>query len=128
MHDANRSKMSHEKLVIRRPVKPKDAVQAGIIHAKTLMTTMIAKLDQKSRPMLGPTIPVLTVATAMFALSLQNISRMSRILVLGAYQNVHAFQTFWVFCFRSSSVMRWIPPVSTDKAFAHLRKRPCASA
>lgn len=70
MRDAGLQRRSYEKLVMRRPVRPKDAVQAGIMQAKTLMTTMIAKLDQKSRPMLGPTMPVLTVATAIFALNL----------------------------------------------------------
>lgn len=109
---------------MRRPVRPKDAVHAGIMQAKTLMTTMIAKLDQKSRPMLGPTIPVLTVATAMFALNLaQSVKWKFRCHLCYMYQKVQAFQTRCVLWLRSSSVMRWMPPVSIDSTLTHKPRR-----
>jgi len=62
---------TYEKVVIRNPVKPKDAVQAGSKQETTLTTRNMAKQSQKLRPMLPPTIPVDNVATAMFALSLE---------------------------------------------------------
>lgn len=61
---------AYENVVIRKPVNPNVAVHAGSRHVKTLIMTMIAAELRKSSPMLGPTMPVLTVATAMLALSL----------------------------------------------------------
>ena len=72
---------TYENVVILRPVRPNVAVHAGSIQANTLTTTMIAKLDQKSKPRLGPTMPVDNVATAMFVLSLQVVSQGFRLLI-----------------------------------------------
>lgn len=66
-----RSRRTYEKVVILSPVSPKAAVQAGSMQASKLITRITAKLDQKSRPRLGPTIPVDNVATAMFVLNLR---------------------------------------------------------
>lgn len=88
-----------ENVVIRSPVNPNVAVQAGSKQEKTLMIRMMAKLLQKSKPIEGPTIPVLSVATAKLALN----------------QKVQAFQTWVVGLFlRSASVTRWMPPVSIE--------------
>jgi hypothetical protein len=59
---------------MRRPVRPNVAVHAGRRQAVRLMTTMMAKQCQNERPMAPPTMPVLSVATAMLALSLHDIS------------------------------------------------------
>jgi len=61
---------TYENVVMRNPESPKPAVQAGMRQAKTLTTTMMAKQDQKERPIDPPIVPTLRVATAMFALSL----------------------------------------------------------
>lgn len=61
-------------MVMRRPVKPKDAVHAGNMQVMRFMTTIIAKLSQKDRPIDPPTMPVDRVATAMLALSLRLVS------------------------------------------------------
>lgn len=63
---------------MRKPVKPKEAVQAGKTQETTLTTRMMAKESQKERPMLPPTMPVDSVATAMFALSLRELDHSSR--------------------------------------------------
>lgn len=63
-------KLKREKVVILRPVSPKVAKKPGKRQLMRLVTTMIGRLSQKASPMLGPTMPVLSVATAMFALSL----------------------------------------------------------
>ena len=59
-----------EKVVIRRPVNPNVAVQAGKRQEKMFTVVMMAKQCQKLRPMLPPTIPVFNVATAKLALIL----------------------------------------------------------
>ncbi|KAF7185522.1 hypothetical protein HII31_13146 [Pseudocercospora fuligena] len=64
-------------VVIRSPVRPNVAVHAGNMHASRLTTIIIAKLSQKLRPILGPTIPVDRVATAKFALNLMHVSAAS---------------------------------------------------
>jgi len=97
--------MPHEKVVIRRPVRPKEAVQAGRRQEATFTTRMMAKLSQKDKPMLPPTIPVDSVATAMLALN----------------QKVQAFQTCVVLLNLSSSVTLSIPPVSMESFFAQAR-------
>ena len=63
--------ISYEKVVILRPVRPKEAVHAGRRQLIRFITTMMAKQSQKERPIEPPTIPVDNVATAMLALSLQ---------------------------------------------------------
>ena len=58
-------------------------------------------------------MPVLRVATAVFALNLGR-SAVNREEELLAYQNVQAFHTRVGCLERSSSVTRCMPPVSTD--------------
>lgn len=65
--------MTYENVVIRSPVKPKDAVQAGSRQETTFTTIMMAKQSQKDKPILPPTIPVDKVATAMLALNLEDV-------------------------------------------------------
>jgi hypothetical protein len=65
--------ITYEKVVIRKPVSPKEAVQAGRRQEATFTTRIMAKQSQKDRPMLPPTMPVESVATAMFALNLEGI-------------------------------------------------------
>jgi hypothetical protein len=62
--------VSYEKVVIRKPVNPKDAVQAGRRQDAMFTTRMIAKQSQNASPMLPPTIPVERVAMAILALNL----------------------------------------------------------
>jgi hypothetical protein len=64
---------TYEKVVIRRPVKPNVAVQAGRRQETTFTKRIIAKQSQKDKPMLPPTIPVDSVATAMLALILEEV-------------------------------------------------------
>jgi hypothetical protein len=59
---------------MRKPVKPKEAVQAGRRQEATFTTRMMARQSQKGRPMLPPTMPVDNVATAILALNLELIS------------------------------------------------------
>lgn len=66
--------LTHEKVVMRSPVKPNAAVQAGIRSLKRFTIRITMKLSQKDRPMEPPNVPVLSVATAMFALSLSHTS------------------------------------------------------
>jgi hypothetical protein len=66
--------VTYEKVVMRRPVNPKEAVQAGRRQEATFTTRMTAKQSQNDKPMLPPTIPVDSVATAMLALNLGFIS------------------------------------------------------
>lgn len=61
---------SHEKVVIRKPVSPNDAVHAGKRHEAMFTTRIMAKQSQKDRPIDPPTIPVDNVATAILALNL----------------------------------------------------------
>ncbi len=106
---------------MRKPVNPNPAVQAGIMQLKRLTTRIMAKQDQKDRPMAPPTEPTLSVATAMFALSLGeknsqvkgNLNHNTGGGKRPTYQNVQAFQTLVVLFCRSSSVTRWMPRVST---------------
>jgi len=65
---------TYEKVVMRRPVKPNEAVQAGKRQEAMFTTRMIAKQSQKESPILPPTIPVDSVATAMLALNLASVS------------------------------------------------------
>jgi hypothetical protein len=58
---------------MRNPVKPKEAVQAGRRQEATFTTRIIANESQKDKPMLPPTMPVDSVATAILALSLERI-------------------------------------------------------
>ena len=74
---------TYENVVIRNPVSPKVAVNAGTRQLRRLIMMMIAKLSQKARPMLGPTMPVLSVATAILALNLVILSYCSRNTVSG---------------------------------------------
>jgi len=67
-------KDTYENVVIRKPVSPNDAVQAGSRQEKAFTTRMIAKQSQKFMPMLPPTIPVDRVATAILALNLEEVS------------------------------------------------------
>jgi hypothetical protein len=55
---------------MRKPVNPKDAVQAGKRQDAMFTTRMIAKQSQNAKPMLPPTIPVERVAMAILALNL----------------------------------------------------------
>ena len=55
---------------MRKPVKPNDAVHAGSMQLARFTTMMIAKQSQKASPIAPPTMPVLSVATAIFALNL----------------------------------------------------------
>jgi hypothetical protein len=114
---------SYENVVIRSPVRPKDAVQAGNRQLAILTTKMIAKQSQKDSPIEPPTVPALRVATAILALSLrQSRQTNSPLEIKEAYQKVQAFQTLVVFCCLSSSVTRCIPFVSIDNFFTHARK------
>lgn len=89
---------TYENVVIRSPVRPKDAVHAGNRQLARFTTRMMAKQSQKASPMLPPTIPVLSVATAIFALNLD--LSLASIFTEGnnTYQKVHAFQTLLEFC------------------------------
>jgi hypothetical protein len=111
---------SYENVVIRKPVNPNDAVQAGKRQEAMFTTRMIAKQSQKDNPMLPPTIPVDKVATAILALNLGKISAYWIFLQTGqsSYQKVQAFQTCVVLLSLSSSVTLSIPPASTDSFFA----------
>jgi hypothetical protein len=64
------ARATYEKVVIRSPVRPKVAVHAGIAQVNMFIAIIIAKLSQKFRPIIGPTMPVLRVATAILALNL----------------------------------------------------------
>jgi len=66
--------VTYEKVVILKPVNPKDAVQAGKRQLMRFTTTIIANESQNARPNAPPTIPVDNVATAMLALSLSAVS------------------------------------------------------
>jgi len=66
--------VTYEKVVMRKPVNPKEAVQAGSRQEATFTTRMIAKQSQNDKPILPPTMPVERVATAMLALNLVPIS------------------------------------------------------
>jgi hypothetical protein len=66
--------VTYEKVVMRKPVNPKEAVQAGSRQEATFTTRMIAKQSQNDKPILPPTMPVERVATAMLALNLVSIS------------------------------------------------------
>jgi hypothetical protein len=65
--------ISYENVVMRNPVKPKEAVQAGRRQEATFTTRIITRQSQKDKPMLPPTMPVDSVATAILALSLERI-------------------------------------------------------
>jgi len=67
-------KNTYENVVIRKPVSPNEAVQAGSRQERAFTTRIMAKQSQKFMPMLPPTIPVDKVATAIFALNLEEIS------------------------------------------------------
>lgn len=62
--------MPYEKVVMRSPVSPKAAVHAGRRSLTKLTTRMTMKLSQNLRPIAPPRAPVVSVATAMFALNL----------------------------------------------------------
>lgn len=62
--------ITHEKVVIRRPVSPTVAVHAGRRSLKRLTMRMMMKQSQNPRPREPPRDPMLRVATAMFALNL----------------------------------------------------------
>ena len=86
--------MSYENVVIRKPVNPNDAVQAGRRQEAMSTTRMIAKQSQKDNPVLPPTIPVEKVATAILALNLGKRSAYWTFLrtIQWSYQKVQAFQ------------------------------------
>jgi len=86
--------VSYEKVVIRKPVNPNDAVQAGRRQEAMFTTGMIAKQSQKDNPMLPPTIPVDKVATAILALNLGKRSAYWTFLrtIQWSYQKVQAFK------------------------------------
>jgi hypothetical protein len=65
--------VAYEKVVIRNPVKPNDAVQAGNRQEIRFTTKMMAKQSKNEMPMLPPSIPVDNVATAMLALNLEDV-------------------------------------------------------
>jgi hypothetical protein len=65
--------ISYENVVMRKPVKPKEAVQAGRRQEATFTTRTTTKHSQNDNPMLPPTMPVDSVATAILALSLERI-------------------------------------------------------
>jgi hypothetical protein len=118
--------MTYEKVVIRSPVKPKDAVQAGSRQLAILTTRIMAKQSQKESPMEPPTMPVLKVATAILALSLHHsCQNESPAEARETYQNVQAFQTLVGFCCLSASVTRCMPLVSMERFFAHTRRPFC---
>jgi hypothetical protein len=116
--------VSYENVVIRKPVSPNDAVQAGRRQEAMFTTRMIAKPSQKDNPMLPPTIPVDKVATAMLALNLGKRSAYWTFLqtIQSSYQKVQAFQTCVVLLSLSSSVTLSIPPASTESFFAQASK------
>ena len=60
---------AYEKEVMRNPVKPKPAVQAGMNVLKKFTTRIIAKEPQKERLITLPRVPTLSVATGMLALN-----------------------------------------------------------
>jgi hypothetical protein len=63
---------TYEKVVIRNPVKPNVAVQAGKRSLARLTTRMTIKQSQNPRPRTPPSEPMFKVATAMFALNLHH--------------------------------------------------------
>jgi len=63
---------TYEKVVIRSPVKPNAAVQAGRRSLKRFTIKITMKLSQKDKPKEPPSTPVLSVATAIFAFSLSH--------------------------------------------------------
>jgi hypothetical protein len=65
--------ISYENVVMRNPVKPKEAVQAGRRQEATFTTRMMTKQSEKDKPTLPPTMPVDSVATAILALNLERI-------------------------------------------------------
>jgi hypothetical protein len=66
----DRLRESYENVVMRSPVSPKPAVQAGMRQDTRLTMTMIAKQSQKDKPIEPPILPMFNVATAMLALNL----------------------------------------------------------
>lgn len=76
------------------------------------------KQSQKGRPREPPKEPMLRVATAMFALNLLiekgYFSGDRYSFGYLSYQNVAACQNLVVFCCRSSSVTRSMPPSSME--------------
>lgn len=62
--------ITHENVVIRRPVSPTVAVHAGSRSLARLTIRMMMKQSQNPRPREPPKDPMLRVATAMFALNL----------------------------------------------------------
>jgi hypothetical protein len=65
--------ISYENVVMRKPVKPKEAVQAGRRQEATFTTRIMATHSENDKPMLPPTMPVDSVATAILALNLERI-------------------------------------------------------
>jgi hypothetical protein len=62
--------ITHEKVVMRKPVNPNTAVHAGSRSLVMFITRMTMKQSQKERPSEPPREPMLRVATAILALNL----------------------------------------------------------